>query len=111
MDMVTILIGSVILGIAVDDTIHFMHGFKKYLEKTGDASKAIQETLLTSGRAMLFTSIVLSLGFFVYMFATLNHFIRFGVLTGITILVAFLADVFLAPALVSIMSRGKQQRA
>ena len=61
MDMVTILIGSVILGIAVDDTIHFMHSFRRYLDKTGDMYQSIQDTLMTSGRAMLFTSIVLSL--------------------------------------------------
>ncbi len=110
MDMVTVLIGSIILGIAVDYTIHFMHGFRRYLDKSGDISQAIQDTLLTSGRAMLLTSIVLSLGFFVYIFATLNHFIRFGILTGTTILVAFAADVLLAPALVSLISRDTQQR-
>jgi predicted RND superfamily exporter protein len=109
LDMVTILIGSVILGIAVDDTIHFMHGFRRYLDKTGDIFQAIQGTLMTSGRAMLFTSVVLSLGFFVYVFATLNHFIRFGILTGITILVAFFADIFLAPAIVLLMMRHRQQ--
>ena len=62
-------------------------------------------TLTTSGRAMLVTSIVLSIGFFVYMFAYMSNMFNFGLLTGLAIIVALLADFFLCPALMVLITR------
>ena len=103
LDMFTLLIGSIGIGIAVDDTIHFFHNFRKYHESTGSTQKAIEETLLTAGRAMLVTSLVLAAGFWIFMAATLNNLFLFGLLTGMTLITAFLADVLLAPALLTII--------
>jgi predicted RND superfamily exporter protein len=83
MDMFTMMVASIAIGLAVDDTIHFMHNFRRYYEATGDPRLAVFKTLHTTGRAMLVTTIVLSLGFFIYMFSTLSNIIRFGLLTGI----------------------------
>jgi len=105
LEVFTILIGSIALGLAVDDTIHFMHNFRRYYERSGDAAWATRETLGTTGQALLFTTVVLSSGFFIYMFASMSNLFYFGLLTGITILVAFLADLLLAPALMVIYSR------
>lgn len=99
LDAFTLMIGGIALGLAVDDTIHFMHNFRRYYERTGDLSAAVRETLSTTGQALLFTSLVLSTGFFIYSFASLANLVQFGLLTGVTILTAFLADLFLAPAL------------
>ncbi len=99
MDLFTILIGSIAIGLAVDDTIHFMHNFRRYHSQSGDVADAVRRTLLTSGRAMLVTSIVLCLGFFIYMFSILTNLFNFGLLTGLAIAIALLADLFLAPAL------------
>jgi len=99
MDLFTILIGSIAIGLAVDDTIHFMHNFRRYHLETGDVADAVRRTLLTSGRAMLVTSIVLCIGFFIYMFSILTNLFNFGLLTGFAIAMALLADFFLAPAL------------
>ncbi len=98
-DLFTMLIGCIALGLAVDDTIHFMHGFKACYDKTGNAESAVFETLHSTGRAMLITTCVLSVGFFIFMFATLNNLFNFGLLTGITIIMALLSDYFIAPAL------------
>jgi len=98
-DLFTMLIGCIALGLAVDDTIHFMHGFKACYDKTGNAESAIFDTLHSTGRAMLITTCALSLGFFIFMFAGLNNLFNFGLLTGITIIMALLADYFIAPAL------------
>jgi len=102
LDMFTMLIGSIAIGMVVDDTIHFMHNFRRYYNETGDVTEAIRQTLQTTGRAMLVTSVVLSIGFFVLMFASMNNVFYFGMLTGITIFLALLADFLLAPALLTL---------
>ena len=58
-DMFTMMIGSIAMGLAVDDTIHFIHGFRRDYAKLGDARAAVRETLETTGRALLVTSTVL----------------------------------------------------
>ncbi|MDQ7073990.1 MAG: MMPL family transporter [Gammaproteobacteria bacterium] len=107
LDLFTMLIGSIVIGMAVDDTVHFMHNFKRYYDKSGDAEEAVRLTLVSTGRAMLVTSIVLSVGFFVYVFASMNNLIGFGILTSIAIIMALLADFFLAPALMAWLYRKK----
>lgn len=105
LDMFTLLIGSIAIGLAVDDTIHFFHNFRKYHEQTENVRKAVEETLLTAGRAMLVTTLVLATGFWIFMLATLNNVFYFGLLTGITLVFAFLADVLLAPAILTLMTK------
>jgi hydrophobe/amphiphile efflux-3 (HAE3) family protein len=107
LDMTTLMIGSIALGLVVDDTVHFMYNFRRYYEKRKDAYHAVRETLLGTGRALLITSLVLSFGFFADMFATLTHIQRFGFFTGMTILVALLADFVVAPALMIVLTRQR----
>jgi hypothetical protein len=99
LDAFTLMVGSVAIGLAVDDTIHFMHNFRRTFDETGDVEEAVRRTLETTGQALLFTSIVLALGFAIYTQAYLNNLFNFGFLTSITIVFAFLADLVLAPAL------------
>ncbi len=108
LDMFTMLIGSIAIGLAVDDTIHFMHNFRRYHHQHDDVAKAVHDTLTTTGRAMLVTTVVLSLGFFVFTFADMANVIRFGLLTGVTIILALLADFLLAPALMQLLMRSKK---
>ncbi|MBF0248918.1 MAG: MMPL family transporter, partial [Alphaproteobacteria bacterium] len=106
LDLFTMLIGSIAIGLAVDDTIHFMHNYRRYHHDTGSVKIAVRETLMGTGRAMLTTSVVLSLGFAVFMASTLTNLINFGWLTGLTILLALAADFFLAPALMAILHKA-----
>jgi len=110
LDAFTLLIGSIALGLAVDDTTHFLHNFRSYYEQSGDAVAAVHETLATTGQAMLFTSLVLSSGFFVYMFASMDNLFNFGLLSGFTILVACVAEIFLTPALLTLFARPARER-
>lgn len=111
MDLFTMLVGSIAIGLAVDDTIHFMHNFRRYFEETGSAEIAVMKTLHTAGRAMLVTTCVLSAGFFIFMFAEMNNIVRFGFLTGVTIITALIADFFIAPALMVVVNRdGPEKR-
>jgi predicted RND superfamily exporter protein len=108
LDINTLFIGSIALGLVVDDTIHFMYNFKKYYDITGSPEAAIRKTLQGTGRAMLITSIVLSLNFFVLLTATLNHSIKFGLFTGIAIILALFADFLLAPALMMLANKERK---
>ena len=105
LDMFTLLIGSIAIGLAVDDTIHFLHNFKRYYLKSGDAAEAIEHTFYTTGKAMVITSIVLSLGFYAYMMANMISVQNFGLLTGTVIVMALLADLLLAPALMMVVAK------
>lgn len=111
MGLFNMLVGSIAIGLAVDDTIHFMHNFRRYFEESGDAEKAVTQTLLTTGRAMVITTCVLSLGFFSFMLANMNNLICFGMLTGVTIILALLSDFFLAPALMIAVNRKRNTKA
>ena len=105
LDMFTLLIGSIAIGLAVDDTIHFLHNFKRYYLETGDAAKAIEHTFYTTGKAMVITTIVLALGFYAYMMANMISVQNFGLLTGTVIIFALLADLLLAPALMIVVAK------
>jgi uncharacterized protein len=107
LDMATILIGSIVLGLVVDDTIHFLHHFRKAYDHTGDVHAAVRETLHTTGRALVITSLVLSGGFFIYTASFLISNIRFGLLAGCAVLFALAADFFLVPALLT-LAYGKR---
>jgi hypothetical protein len=107
MDLFTMLVASIAIGLAVDDTIHFMHNFRRYYDQSGDPVAAVHRTLQTTGRAMLVTTVVLAIGFFVLTFSKLTNIHNFGVLTGLTIILALLADYLLAPALMVLVSPNK----
>jgi predicted RND superfamily exporter protein len=105
LDMFTLLIGSIAIGLAVDDTIHFLHNFKRYYLESGDATKAVEHTFFTTGKAMIITTIVLSLGFYAYMFGQMQSVQNFGFITGSVIIFALLSDLLLAPALMVLISK------
>ncbi len=107
LDLFTMMVASIAIGLAVDDTIHFMHNFRRYYESGNNPVDAVYKTLHTTGRAMLVTTIVLSLGFFVFMFATMNNLTIFGLLTGFTIIMALVSDYLIAPALMVVVNKPK----
>jgi predicted RND superfamily exporter protein len=107
LELFTMLVGSISLGLAVDDTIHFMHNFQRYFAQSRNVKQAVMETLHSTGQAMLITTCVLSAGFFVFMFASMNSLFNFGWLTGFTIIMALLSDYFIAPALMMLVHRTK----
>jgi hydrophobe/amphiphile efflux-3 (HAE3) family protein len=109
LDVFTLMIGCIAIGLAVDDTIHFIHSFQRYYARHHQAELAIEQTLRTTGKALLFTSVVLSAGFFIFTLSTLGNLTNFGLLTGFAISVAFIADVTATPALLVLVSRSRQQ--
>ena len=99
---------SIALGIAVDDTIHFLARFKQELKKSNVTSVAVSNAILSTGRPIIGTTLVLSMGFFVLYFSEFvpNH--EFGILGSIILLVALLASLFLLPVLLNLFYRKKR---
>ena len=91
---------SIALGIAVDNTIHFLARFRQEYQITEDYSEAVSETLLTTDKAIISTGVILSLGFFVLYFSEFvpNH--EFGLLATIIIIAAVGGSLILLPVLI-----------
>lgn len=110
LDMFSMTVGAIAIGLSVDDTVHFMHNFNRLMHATGDVAKSIRETLASTGKAMTITTIVVGLSFFSYMFSTMSNLFNFGLYTGICIVLALLADLLFAPALMMLVYRGTTNR-
>ncbi len=98
-DFSNMLVGSIAIGLVVDDTIHFLHNLRRYFDRTGNIRIAIKDTLHSTGRAIFITSMVLASGLMVAMTADLSSTANFGLITASVILLALLADFFMVPAL------------
>lgn len=108
LDLFTVLIGTIAIGMVVDDTIHFMHNFNRYYAETGSVDEAILLTVNSTGRAIFMTSIVLSAGFFVFTFASMTNLYNFGLITGVIVLFAMAADLILVGAVLKLIIKPKQ---
>ena len=111
LDTTTMMVGAMVIGIAVDDTIHFMHKFQRYFDLTGDVERAVRETLRTTGSALLFTTLVLMAGFAVFLFGGMTNMRIFGGLAAMATGIAFLADLLIAPALLTLAEATRRQPA
>lgn len=96
LDLMTITIAAVATGIAVDDTIHYVHRFR---EEDGDADEAIRQTHGSVGYALLYTSVIIILGFCLLAFSNFVPSVLFGLLTGLAMAVALLSDLTVLPVL------------
>lgn len=98
-DLNALMICSIAIGLVVDDTMHFMYNYRKYYEKLGDAKEAVRETFLTTGRALMITTLVLTANFFVLLGGTFTSTNKFGFFSGLVILMALAANFIVTPAL------------
>lgn len=110
LNMMTLLVGSIVLGLAVDDTIHIMHKYRDYWNESGDTGVAIERTLETTGSALLVTSAALAIGFSSLFFAGMSGIREFGALAFFGTISAFLVDVFVGPALLMIVARSPRAK-
>ncbi len=92
---------SIALGITVDDTIHFLSRFRKEYLQSRNHKAATERTLLTTGKAILNTTIILGMGFFVLIFSEFVPNEEFGLLATIIIIVALIASIILLPVLIN----------
>ena len=102
LDTDTLLIAPLIIGIAVDDTIHFMTHYRVELIKTGSISEALRTTIRDVGQAVMFTTMVLGLGFALLSFSDYLGMAKMGFFGSAAIFMALLCDLFLIPAMIMI---------
>ena len=94
---------SIALGIAVDDTIHFLSRFRSEFSRSASHKKASAITILTTGRAIVSTTITLAMGFVVLIFSNFKPNTEFGILSTIILIVALISSLLLLPSLINII--------
>jgi predicted RND superfamily exporter protein len=100
LDIMTITIASISVGIAVDDTIHYIHRFQREFQKDGDYLQAMHRCHGTIGYAMYYTTIIIMIGFSILATSNFIPTIIFGVFTGLAMLIALVAALTLLPQLI-----------
>jgi len=97
----TALIFSISFGISIDSTIHFISKFKQELKHhRGNIQWSVLQSLEDSGTSIIYTSLVLFGGFFIFCFSDFGGTIALGLLTSITLILALIANLLLLPALI-----------
>jgi len=99
LDIFTMLTGSVAIGLAVDDTIHYLARFNALAKRSADVEHGVVEALRQVGRPVTYTTAALCIGFLALTTSNLNNLIEFGALASFTLAVAWLIDVTVTPAL------------
>lgn len=109
LDIMTITIAAITIGIAVDDTIHYIHRYIEELRVDGMALAAIKRTHDSVGRAMYYTSVTIITGFSILALSNFNPTIYFGLFTGLAMLVAMFANLTLLALLLLIWQPRQQE--
>ena len=99
LDMMTITIASISVGIAVDDTIHYIHRFTHEIKIDQDYIRALHRCHGSIGHAMYYTSVTIIIGFSILVLSNFIPSIYFGLLTGLAMLIALMAALTLLPQL------------
>jgi len=105
-DMGVAIAGAIIIGVAVDDTIHFLVKYFDARKRGLSMSDTFDEVLHYAGRAILFTTIVLSLSFSIFAFSTFTPNQNFGVVTAIALVLALVIDLLYLPALLHMADKN-----
>jgi len=101
LDLMTITIAAISVGIAVDNSIHFIHRYKDEMAAKANNLAAIDSATNNVGQAMFYTTIVITAGFLIMVFSNFVPTMYFGVLTGIAMVTALIANLVLLPVLVA----------
>jgi predicted RND superfamily exporter protein len=99
LDLMTINIAAISIGIAVDDTIHCLHRYLREFRKDGDYRASMVREHASIGRALFYTTLAISLKFSILALSSFIPTIYFGLFTGIAMLAALVADLTLLPLL------------
>lgn len=102
LDMITAMIMPMILGIAVDDTIHFTNHIKYHFELTGNYRTAIENSYREIGKTMIMTTVILCAMFAIFLTSTMNVLINIGWLSIVGLASALIADYTITPVLLYI---------
>ena len=107
-DMGVAIAGAIIIGVAVDDTIHFMVKYTEARRRGDDMQEAMYYVMSYAGSAIIFTTIVLSVAFLVFIFSDFNPNYHFGIVTASALVIAVIVDLVALPALLTLIDNRKK---
>jgi uncharacterized protein len=110
LEMSSVIVFSISLGIAVDDTIHFLVCYQRERRAGADSESAIRTTIQRVGKALVMTTVALVAGHTVVLFSGFPAIQKFGLLTALTIGSALAGDLLLLPALLVCVDKGEGKR-
>ena len=99
LDVMTVTVAAVSIGMGVDNTIHYIFRFKKEFESTQNYLVSSKNTHITIGKALLFTSTTIILGFLSLTMSNFNPTVYFGIFTALAMTMAIMSSLVLLPAL------------
>ena len=108
LDIMTITIAAIAIGIGVDDTIHYIHRFQHEYVRKGDYVDAVKASANSIGHAMEYTSVTIMLGFSILVLSNLIPTIYFGLLTMLVMGAALLANIILLPKVLMVFKPFKK---
>ncbi len=108
LDIATVLVASIALGIGIDYSIHVITGFDKHLISHGDAEKAIEETILHSGKAVIINVLSVSAGFLVLLFSQMVPLQNFGLLVAISMFGSGFGALTILPVILILVNRKRK---
>jgi hydrophobe/amphiphile efflux-3 (HAE3) family protein len=103
LNMGTVCIASILLGVVVDDTIHFLYRLKKEVPHAEQVADAVQAAIRGVGVPLLSTSIILIIGFGALCFASFQPNVHFGYVAVTAVFLAFFCDVVILPAVIVLL--------
>jgi len=99
LDIMTITVAAISVGMAVDNTIHYMYRYKKEVKNTKDALTAINFTHINIGRALFYTAATISVGFSILSLSNFFPTVLFGLFTSMALIISFVSSLTLLPNL------------
>lgn len=108
LDVATVLVASVALGIGIDYSIHVITGFRHHLKLSGDPRTALVNTILTSGRAVIINMVSVSAGFMLLMFSQIIPLQHFGILVAVSMIASGFGALTLLPVLLSVKVESRK---
>ena len=100
LDYATSIIACIVIGIGVDDTIHFLNTYRHFMEEEHDVDRTIVRTLKLSGKAIIYTSLALIFGFSVLMLSNFKPLIFFGILCASTMITTTIGALVILPSVI-----------
>ena len=107
LNVATILIATTVLGTSENDQIHFFYHFGEGKKEGGTVEQALRHTLLISGRAIFFATLINAGGFLAFALATLPPIRQFGILSSLAFMLSMIADFTALPAALWLLFRAK----
>lgn len=109
LDVASLMTASLVLGIAVDDTLHFVIRWRGDVSRGIDCNQALENAMKHVGSAMVQTSVICGFSIFLYAFCGFLPTVRFGILLAAMLFAALVGDLLLLPALLTAADRGAQR--